>query len=237
MTKNIPFLPGLSPVADKEICVWFDGGRLSSDGGVVLLRRIESGRGLTDKLASCLPDERDPSSTIQSHAEMTRARMFAIARSRCRNGWWEYSARSFSQHPDARRFRCPSSPPGRTQAGPLQLRLGEHIVSSLCAKLQGSLSIPPFGDECLQHLAFVIDRPPEVVRFAIDTHENFDEMPMPGCLQLMVEAPFSNLRGEYRTEPVPLGANRFVADIDTAFVEQIFDLLQRKQTYIITPSG
>ena len=79
MTESIPFLPGLSPVAGKEICARFDGGRLSSDGGVLLLRRIESGLGLADMLASCLPDERDPSSTTHSHAEMIRARMFAIA--------------------------------------------------------------------------------------------------------------------------------------------------------------
>jgi hypothetical protein len=44
-------------------------------------------------------------------------------------------------------------------------------------KLQGSLAIPPLGDDRLQHFAFVIDRLPEVVLFAIDTHENFVEMP------------------------------------------------------------
>jgi len=42
----------------------------------------------------------------------------------------------------------------------------------------------------------------------------------------MVKSPFSNLRREHWTEPVPPGANRFVADIDAAFVEQIFDLPQ-----------
>ena len=34
-------LPGLSPVAGKEIVVRFDGGRLSSDGGLLVLREIE----------------------------------------------------------------------------------------------------------------------------------------------------------------------------------------------------
>ncbi len=42
----------------------------------------------------------------------------------------------------------------------------------------------------------------------------------------MVKAPFSKLRREPRTEPVPPGANRLMADIDAAFVEQIFDLPQ-----------
>ena len=41
MNETIPYLPGLSPVAGKELCARFDGGRLSSDGGVLLLRGIE----------------------------------------------------------------------------------------------------------------------------------------------------------------------------------------------------
>jgi len=54
MNESIPFLPGLSPVAGKELCARFDGGRLSSDGGVLLLRGIELGLGLADVPASCL---------------------------------------------------------------------------------------------------------------------------------------------------------------------------------------
>jgi len=79
MNESIPFLPGLSPVAGKELCARFDGGRLSSDGGVLLLRGIELGLGLADLLASRMADERDPSSTRHSQSDMIRARMFAIA--------------------------------------------------------------------------------------------------------------------------------------------------------------
>ncbi len=44
MNETIPYLPGLSPVENKELCARFDGGRLSSDGGVLLLRGIEKAR-------------------------------------------------------------------------------------------------------------------------------------------------------------------------------------------------
>ena len=37
MNEIIAYLPGLSPVENKELCARFDGGRLSSDGGVLLL--------------------------------------------------------------------------------------------------------------------------------------------------------------------------------------------------------
>ena len=50
MNETIPYLPGLSPVAGKELHARFDGGRLSSDGGVLLLREIENGLGLADVL-------------------------------------------------------------------------------------------------------------------------------------------------------------------------------------------
>ena len=46
MNQTIAYLPGLSPVESKELCARFDGGRLSSDGGVLLLRGIEKRLGL-----------------------------------------------------------------------------------------------------------------------------------------------------------------------------------------------
>ena len=69
----------LSPVADKEIVARFDGGRLSSDGGVLLLREIERRHWIADRLAACLVDPRAPSRIHHGHAEMIRARMMAIA--------------------------------------------------------------------------------------------------------------------------------------------------------------
>jgi len=79
MTDAIPFLPGLSPIGGKEITVTFDGGQLSSDGGVLILREIEKQLGLATTLGRHVPDERNPGRVIHSYADMIRARMFAIA--------------------------------------------------------------------------------------------------------------------------------------------------------------
>ncbi len=68
-----------TPVAGLDIHARFDGGALSSDGGVLLLREIERGTGISDVLASCLCDHRDPVRTRHSHASMIRARVMAIA--------------------------------------------------------------------------------------------------------------------------------------------------------------
>jgi len=40
-------------------------------------------------------------------------------------------------------------------------------------------------------------------------------------------APFSDLCGEHRAEPVPPEPHRLVADVDTPLVEQVLDLAQR----------
>ncbi len=54
MNETIAYLPGLSPVAGKELWARFDGGRLSSDGGVLLFPGIERRLRISDLLASCV---------------------------------------------------------------------------------------------------------------------------------------------------------------------------------------
>jgi Transposase DDE domain group 1 len=56
----------------------FDGGRLSSDGGVMLLSMAERRLGVAERLARCLPDRRDRSRIAHTIADMIRARAFAI---------------------------------------------------------------------------------------------------------------------------------------------------------------
>jgi hypothetical protein len=72
-------LPGLSPVAGKEVVARFDGGRLSSDGGLLVLREIERRLALADRLAACIDDPRDPGSTVHTLADIIRFRLLMIA--------------------------------------------------------------------------------------------------------------------------------------------------------------
>jgi hypothetical protein len=75
---NLP-LPGLSPVWGKPVIARFDGGRLSSDGGVLLLAEIERALDLAPRLARCLDDPRAPERIVHGLAEMIRFRVLAIA--------------------------------------------------------------------------------------------------------------------------------------------------------------
>jgi hypothetical protein len=56
----------------------FDGGRLSSEGGLLALREIERRLGLADRLASCLVDPRAPERVVHRLAEIIRFRMLMI---------------------------------------------------------------------------------------------------------------------------------------------------------------
>ena len=79
MAENAPFLPGLSPVMVKPVQLAFDGGRLTSDGGVLVLAEIERRLGIAERLSSCLNDPRSPDRIRHDLAEMIRFRMLMIA--------------------------------------------------------------------------------------------------------------------------------------------------------------
>jgi hypothetical protein len=74
-----PILPGLSAVEGKPLTATFDAGRLSSDGGLIVLREIATHLGLAEAITGPLGDDRDASRVRHSYAEMALARMLMIA--------------------------------------------------------------------------------------------------------------------------------------------------------------
>jgi len=79
MVDVTSFLPGLSPVRGKAVIARFDGGQLSSEGGLLVLREIEGRLGVADRLAACLRDPRAPEKVVHRLAEIIRFRMLMIA--------------------------------------------------------------------------------------------------------------------------------------------------------------
>jgi hypothetical protein len=70
---------GFPAIAGKKFSAGFDGGRLTSDGGVLLLGQAERQMGIAERLAACIADPRDQSRVIHGKADILRARMLAIA--------------------------------------------------------------------------------------------------------------------------------------------------------------
>jgi hypothetical protein len=73
-------LPFSFPAVErKKITAAFDGGRITSDGGVMLLAQAERRLGIADQLARVIPDERDADRVTHLLADILRARILAIA--------------------------------------------------------------------------------------------------------------------------------------------------------------
>lgn len=72
-------LPGLPALCGKAVQVAFDGGQLTSDAGVLILAEIDRRLRISERLASCLEDRRDPERVRHSFAEMIRFRALMIA--------------------------------------------------------------------------------------------------------------------------------------------------------------
>jgi hypothetical protein len=77
MDSMLP-LPGLSPVSGKTVVAKFDGGLLSSDGGILVLREIEQRLRVADRLAACMVDPRAPELITHTLAEIIRFRLLMI---------------------------------------------------------------------------------------------------------------------------------------------------------------
>jgi hypothetical protein len=73
----LPF--ALPAVSRKKVTAAFDGGRISSDGGVLLLAQAARRLGIADKLAAAIDDPRDPVRVTHRLADILLARILAIA--------------------------------------------------------------------------------------------------------------------------------------------------------------
>jgi hypothetical protein len=69
---------GFPAVRRKKVTAAFDGGRITSDGGVLLLAQAEREMVLCEQLAACIADRRDQSRVVHALPDILRARVLAI---------------------------------------------------------------------------------------------------------------------------------------------------------------
>jgi hypothetical protein len=79
MTDDMLLPFALPAVRRKKLTAGFDGGSLSSDGGLLLLREAERRLGIANRLSGAIRDRRDPSRVDHTLPELLKTRMFAIA--------------------------------------------------------------------------------------------------------------------------------------------------------------
>ena len=79
MTERKQDRPELKRLNRQAVDIDFDGGTLTSDGGLVLLREVDRTLDLIRRIDEAIPDPRDPLYTSHAQAEILTSRIFGIA--------------------------------------------------------------------------------------------------------------------------------------------------------------
>lgn len=75
--ENQPLL--FEGLGARRVVADFSGGHLSSDGGVLLLRQIDRGLGVSRSLAACFRDQRNPDYVEHSLEQLLAQRLYGLA--------------------------------------------------------------------------------------------------------------------------------------------------------------
>lgn len=75
----------------------------------------------------------------------------------------------------------------------------------------------------------MIDSPPEVMTLTVNFYKHLVQVPPPAAEFHPLDPPLSDLRSEHRTEPDLPEPDGFMANVDAALMQQIFDLPQRER--------
>jgi hypothetical protein len=69
---------GFQQAGQREIVAKFDGGRVTSDAGGILLREVEDRFRFVERFATCFTDHRDPESIEHPVVDLLKQRLFAL---------------------------------------------------------------------------------------------------------------------------------------------------------------
>jgi hypothetical protein len=78
-TDCIPQQLEFQGVGRRTVVAAFDGGTLTSDGGLLLLSEVERRRGIVRQFAACFRDQRNPAYVEHSVEELVRQRVLGLA--------------------------------------------------------------------------------------------------------------------------------------------------------------
>jgi hypothetical protein len=181
-----PPLPGLSPVAGKPIVARFDGGQLSSDAGVLVLREVEQrlgiAEGIAERLAACIDDPRLPERVSHEVTDILRFRMLMIAA-----GYQDGNDADHLRHDPAFKLASGGLPGGDA--------LCSQPTISRLENLPGTRSLLRMGRAMVELYCSSFRHVPR--RIVLDIDDTFDAVH--GCQQLRL---FNAYHDEYGFQPI-----------------------------------
>lgn len=78
MTECIPSLFDFQDLGQREVVAAFNGGKITSDGGGLLLREVEAKFRFIEQFAGCFTDHRDPEAIEHSVVDLLKQRVFGL---------------------------------------------------------------------------------------------------------------------------------------------------------------
>lgn len=78
MTQCTPSLFDFQPLDKREVVARFDGGKVTSDAGGLLLREVEAKLDIVAQFARCFTDYRDPDCVEHTLVELLKQRIFGL---------------------------------------------------------------------------------------------------------------------------------------------------------------
>jgi hypothetical protein len=78
MTQCIPFLFDFQDLGTRQVVAAFDGGKVTSDGGALLLREVEAKFRFVEQFAGCFTDYRDPEAIEHPLVDLLKQRVFGL---------------------------------------------------------------------------------------------------------------------------------------------------------------
>ena len=70
---------GFQPLGQQEVLAAFDGGKITSDAGEMLLREVEAKTGIIRQFAACFTDHRDAELIEHTVVELVAQRIYGLA--------------------------------------------------------------------------------------------------------------------------------------------------------------
>jgi len=78
MTECIPTLFGFQDLGPREVVAGFDGGKVTSDGGGLLLREVDAKFRFLEQFATCFTDHREPEAIEHPLVDLLKQRIFGM---------------------------------------------------------------------------------------------------------------------------------------------------------------
>nr|WP_233348652.1 hypothetical protein [Henriciella algicola] len=92
-------------------------------------------------------------------------------------------------------------------------------------KPQGPCFIASFRDLAFQHVALMVESPSKIVGLSADLHQDLVEVPLPLTdFPHIVRTANADLAGKHRAQAINPEPHALVADINSALMEQVFDI-------------